>query len=195
MDDDVVKIPRRAIQQFRKDPEKMQAFLDIASGEYVFTVRTLAAEWGWTFAKAQRFMEMAKRYLQTDTPTDTKPIRKISPGGILEGHDQYKTDTPTDTPRVKKRTAPPDDFPITDNMLKWYSTNFGDFISSEVLPETEKFLDYHRAKGSLMKNWEAAWRNWIRNWRTKFGTVSGKPDKRGGERPWGAPGDDPNLVK
>jgi len=25
------------------------------------------------------------------------------------------------------------------------------------------FVDYHLAKGSIFKNWEAAWRNWIRN--------------------------------
>jgi hypothetical protein len=29
--------------------------------------------------------------------------------------------------------------------------------------ETEQFLDYHRAKGSVFKDWIAAWRTWMRN--------------------------------
>jgi hypothetical protein len=29
--------------------------------------------------------------------------------------------------------------------------------------ETEQFLDYHRAKGTVFKDWTAAWRKWMRN--------------------------------
>jgi len=29
--------------------------------------------------------------------------------------------------------------------------------------ELEKFRDYHTAKGSTMKDWQAAWRTWVRN--------------------------------
>lgn len=187
MDDDIVKIPRRAIQQFRKDPEKMLAFLDIATGEYVFTIRTLAAEWGWPLSKAQRFMKTVNEYLGTDT----KPIHKIRPGGILEGDDQYKTDTG----KLKRKTAPPNDFPITDKMRAWIFKNFGVVSETDVLYQTEQFLDHWRGKGELRLDWVASWRTWIRNWRTKFGTVTRKPDNRGGGRPWGAAGHDPNLVK
>ena len=28
--------------------------------------------------------------------------------------------------------------------------------------ETEQFLDYHRAKGNVFKDWVAAWRTWMR---------------------------------
>jgi hypothetical protein len=28
---------------------------------------------------------------------------------------------------------------------------------------TEKFINYHRAKGSKFSSWEAAWRNWVLN--------------------------------
>jgi hypothetical protein len=29
--------------------------------------------------------------------------------------------------------------------------------------ETAQFLDYHRARGSVFKDWAAAWRTWMRN--------------------------------
>lgn len=34
----------------------------------------------------------------------------------------------------------------------------------DIPDEAEKFVDYHRARGSLMKDWNAAWRTWCRNW-------------------------------
>ena len=32
--------------------------------------------------------------------------------------------------------------------------------------ECDKFENHHRAKGSLMASWDAAWRTWCRNWQT-----------------------------
>lgn len=32
--------------------------------------------------------------------------------------------------------------------------------------ECDKFENHHRAKGSLMADWDAAWRTWCRNWQT-----------------------------
>jgi hypothetical protein len=29
--------------------------------------------------------------------------------------------------------------------------------------ETAQFLDYHRAKGNVFKDWRAAWHTWMRN--------------------------------
>jgi len=28
---------------------------------------------------------------------------------------------------------------------------------------TDAFIDFHRAKGSVFKDWTAAWRTWVRN--------------------------------
>lgn len=50
-------------------------------------------------------------------------------------------------------------FEITGAMRAWAAEN--EFSNLE--SETEKFLDFHEAKGSLFKNWEAAWRTWMRN--------------------------------
>jgi len=44
--------------------------------------------------------------------------------------------------------------------------------------EWDQFADHHRAKGSLMADWPAAWRTWCRNWR-KFNGAR-RPANNGG---------------
>lgn len=37
-------------------------------------------------------------------------------------------------------------------------------VPAEILrAQTDKFLDHHRAKGSTFKDWDSAWRTWMRN--------------------------------
>lgn len=69
-------------------------------------------------------------------------------------------------PKAKRATPFPDPFTITEAMNDWTRTNAR---GVDIIAETEQFADYHRAKGSTMKDWEAAWRTWMRNaakWRT-----------------------------
>ena len=67
----------------------------------------------------------------------------------------------TDHHRTRKRaTSLPVEFTITETMREWAT---GEGLNPTVLQsETEKFLDHHRSRGNTFKNWEAAWRNWIR---------------------------------
>lgn len=59
---------------------------------------------------------------------------------------------------TKRATAVPDDFPITVDLRSW---------AAEKVPgvnlerETEKFLNHFRSNGKTMKDWTAAWRNWM----------------------------------
>lgn len=59
----------------------------------------------------------------------------------------------------KRATAAPDIFPVSDGMRR--------FVNDHEIPtdvariETDRFLDYHRAKGNTFKDWEAAWRTWM----------------------------------
>ncbi|WLQ15394.1 replication protein [Hahella aquimaris] len=62
--------------------------------------------------------------------------------------------------RVKRATQAPTDFEITDELFGWACDNR---ITTDLVTETDKFLDYHRAKGSTFKCWKSAWRNWMRN--------------------------------
>lgn len=65
-------------------------------------------------------------------------------------------------PRAAKRTdktACPESFEVTEPMTEWAQSK--GLPAERVTPETEKFLDYHRAKGSTFADWTAGWRNWI----------------------------------
>jgi len=63
------------------------------------------------------------------------------------------------TIRIKRGATPaPEIFPITDQM-KAYAQKKG--FSGDLQNLSEKFLNYHRAKGSKFIDWNAAFRNWI----------------------------------
>ena len=73
--------------------------------------------------------------------------------------------TTTILPRTTKGTTNnvrskqlPDDFKPTDEHFELASKE-GVNLHAEI----EKFFDYHKAKGSVMKDWNAALRTWIRN--------------------------------
>ena len=65
--------------------------------------------------------------------------------------------------QAKRRTQLPED---------WVPPSLEGFSSFEVQKEVPQFRDYHAAKGSVMKDWDAAFRTWMRNSR-KFGGKSG----------------------
>jgi len=59
----------------------------------------------------------------------------------------------------RRASVLPDDFPFTEERRK--------FAEAGGVPdpglEFAQFKDHHRAKGSLMYDWEAAWKTWCRN--------------------------------
>lgn len=61
----------------------------------------------------------------------------------------------------KRATPTPKDFEVNDQMRQWAVGKGLD--PKAVDPETERFLDHHRSKGSTFKDWDAAWRKWISN--------------------------------
>jgi hypothetical protein len=71
-------------------------------------------------------------------------------------------------PKTRKRRASqatrastvPEIFPITEAMRAWAQR---DVPGVNMERETEQFLDHHRAKGNVFKDWIAAWRTWMRN--------------------------------
>lgn len=54
----------------------------------------------------------------------------------------------------------PQEFDVTESMADW--ANALGLPDDRVMPESEKFLAHHRAKGSLFSDWNSAWQNWIR---------------------------------
>jgi len=59
----------------------------------------------------------------------------------------------------QRGTTVPSSFEMTDALKAWAAQNG----FSNLDKHTEKFLDYHRSKGSVFKDWAAAWRTWLRN--------------------------------
>jgi len=58
-------------------------------------------------------------------------------------------------------TPCPASIEISERMAQW-AVDLG--VPAEALQaQTEKFLDHHKSKGSTFKDWDAAWRTWMRN--------------------------------
>ncbi len=72
---------------------------------------------------------------------------------------------PKGGPPKKRACTLPSNFSLSDSLCSW-SLRKGPTLNIE--EEVDQFKDYHLAKGSLMKDWEAAFRTWIRN-AIKFG--------------------------
>jgi len=75
--------------------------------------------------------------------------------------------TPVEVVAPKRRKQLPDDFYPDSTGL-----NAAGQKGVDVAVELQKFRDYHAAKGSVMLDWQAAWRTWVGNVRPQFSTVS-----------------------
>ena len=62
--------------------------------------------------------------------------------------------------KPKRASGVPEEFLVDQRMLDWLESNQ---ITTDWRTETNNFLDHHRAKGSSMADWVAAWRTWMRN--------------------------------
>jgi hypothetical protein len=59
---------------------------------------------------------------------------------------------------IRRATKISDDFAVTLDKRKWALDNI---ITIDIELETKKFIAYYQANDKPMKNWDAAWRNWI----------------------------------
>jgi Helix-turn-helix domain len=65
--------------------------------------------------------------------------------------------------QATQASSVPETFPITEAMRAWAREHLpGVYVEREI----EQFLDYHRAKGNVFKDWIAAWRRWMRHARS-----------------------------
>lgn len=62
-------------------------------------------------------------------------------------------------PQRQRPTPIPSDFALDDDMHAW-AVEHG--VGGCVDFETAKFIDHHKAKGSKVADWRAAWQNWMR---------------------------------
>lgn len=67
-------------------------------------------------------------------------------------------------PKREKQPAPtalPESWEVSDSMIAWAISN--GVTEARIMPETDAWSDHHRAKGNQFRDWDASWRNWIRN--------------------------------
>ena len=106
-------------------------------------------------AARERMAQARKKRFGGSSPEQTPNFGESSPEVRI-------TPTPTPTPKVKSETrarALPPDFAPTDEQRQWAATVIR---ASQIDTETQKFIDHFTATGKAMKDWNAAWRNWIR---------------------------------
>lgn len=60
---------------------------------------------------------------------------------------------------LTKATKIIENFQVTDDMKSWATESK---LTIDLTSQTLQFVDYHTAKGTLMKDWAAAWRTWMR---------------------------------
>lgn len=91
------------------------------------------------------------------------PVNLPVPTGQFEGAVNHQLTQRVNRKRERARDraphALPEGFTITGPMEIWAKTNAPQI---ELKSETENFKDWHLAKGSMFRNWDAAWRTWMR---------------------------------
>tara|TARA_R110000850_G_scaffold23358_1_gene69083 strand:- start:18999 stop:19886 length:888 start_codon:yes stop_codon:yes gene_type:complete len=121
---------------------------------------------------------------QDHKPTIQNPVdslgEKTMPDFLpLFGDDMKKdeADPPKPKPkRAKPSVAMPQDWvPSDKNVEDALKLNFS---QQDIQNEADRFKDHHLSKGSTFKDWNAAWRTWLRNSR-KFNTQGGGKMGRG----------------
>lgn len=115
-------------------------------------------------------------------PTD--PPLSLPPSAANVADPAASTGSPTGSPKRKNGTRLPDDFTVTPPMVEWARDNAPD-VDGRV--ETEKFMDYWRAKpgkDGVKLDWPATWRNWFRTAQQRAETQRATP--RRGEFDWDA---------
>ncbi|WP_204014063.1 hypothetical protein, partial [Sphaerimonospora thailandensis] len=91
---------------------------------------------------------------------DTGRAAELLPPSLIDAYEARTGRTTTrPAPSGPAKTALPDDFPITDAMRRWVAATFPGLDADH---ETAKFRDHHRAHGTRMADWHAAWQKWIR---------------------------------
>ena len=93
-------------------------------------------------------------YADANIPRTVLPVTVTVTGTKTE----TKTETGTVVGGVKRRTQIPAEFYPDETGIRKAEER-----GVSVAVELQKFADYHKGKGSVMADWQAAWRTWVGN--------------------------------
>lgn len=100
----------------------------------------------------------------SDFPDSKKQDEKTAPPLLLEPEE-----------KTKRKTQLAKDWKLPASCGEWAAGKAEEkSVTLDLDDEAEKFRNYHRAKGSKMADWRAAWRTWILN-ACKFAAERGGP--------------------
>lgn len=107
-----------------------------------------------------------ERQFESDTSTDRtekhRSNERSSNGDVTPPETEADTESETDTEKSlsrARRNFEASKWRPTSELIEWAAS---EFPSVDLVVETEKFMDHFLANGKPMKDWNAAWRNWIR---------------------------------
>ncbi len=155
--------------------EKVGTHKDGSTIYRVLVVQHHQDQWYSTTSRSNKKAEPVLQHHQGGGTAPHVPVVQHPRAGGTAPHitkEPTKPNEPGKGNRTRKNagaTPTPSAFPITFPMRNWitdtFTTMHSDLISTlgiDVEAETEKFLDYHRSKGSRFVDWNAAWKNWMR---------------------------------
>ena len=132
---------------------------------------------------AKREEERLKRLTElNNNPTDVQHLLDSVDGSVQQtvnhepitnNQDKDKDKEQAAKPAHRKTSGPPTrgtQYPA-DFYPDAKGVDLADSLKISLAIEREKFADYHRSKGNVMKDWQAAWRLWARNG-AQFAAVS-----------------------
>lgn len=121
-------------------------------------------------AKYQRKASSARQANQSRwaSESDLKSDTKSDPQQIATNNQEPETNNqePVVVAAKRRKQIPADFYPNETGV------SAAEQKGINVAVELEKFRNYHQAKGSVMLDWQAAWRTWVGNARPTFSPVS-----------------------
>jgi hypothetical protein len=106
----------------------------------------------------------------TDTESDTDSEQNRAEGLGASA-------PPAKAKRKKPATRAPEEYNPSDKQLSWLKSNCPAVDADK---ETQKWLDHHRAKGTIFSDWDAGWRTWMsrsQEYAEQRGTSNGTKDR------------------
>lgn len=103
-------------------------------------------------ANAER--KRLSRARHTDAAQESAPVT-----GLHNITEPNQTEPDLTQPRARARNIEAAGWKPNPELIEWVAQEFPEV---DIVAETEKFIDHFAANGKPMKDWDAAWRNWMR---------------------------------
>lgn len=129
--------------------------------------------WGWRIVNYSYYRNLASKEDKKEKDRERMAEKRKQISGVADSREpspivekvahteaEAKAEAKAKKQKARTRATTPDEFVLTENLRQWGKEN--GLNENTLRKETEKFLDHHRSKGNAFKDWDGAWRNWMR---------------------------------